>query len=153
MPIKSRTELLNAEVGGNTLAQWNARWEPLQGGFLKERPELRAYVGLARAVQNGEIKYVLRGTEHGKGGIEKSLVRIRGPEQSGNKGFGARQIRAHSNELELEVLKVGQDFEAAELTKKLKKLFVKLDDPEWNRPHIRRMKALRDAKKALKGKR
>ena len=98
---------------------------------------------MARAVLNGEIMYILRGTEHLKGGIEKSLQRIRGRDQTGNASYGAQLLRQHRHELDIEVLSTGQNSRAAEAAKLLKIAMVKLYDPPWNRPHLRRMERIR----------
>jgi hypothetical protein len=52
-------------------------------------------------------------------------------------------IRKHIDDLELEVLLVGSDYQAAEKAKLLKRAMVSYLDPEWNRPHRKRMERIR----------
>ena len=136
----------SALIAGKSLREWNDCWKPVTGGFKPKHPELRPYVGLARAVLNGQIVYIFRGTEHSKGGIEKSLQRIRGIEQTGNATSGPKAIRNQIDELELEVLLVGENKEAGEATKQLKRAMIKHLDPEWNRWHYFKLKRLRALK-------
>ena len=143
MRDQNTDKLLELEVGGKSLREWEQMWKPVPGGFATPQPALRGYVGLMRAKLTGNVMYIMRAAEHKKGGIEKGLQRIRGVPQTGNKGFGAQQLRAHIDELELEVLIAGQDSNAAQLAKDLKVLMVKYHDPEWNRPHGKRMRDLR----------
>lgn len=90
--------------------------------------------------------YILCGTEHRDRGIEKSLQRIRGKDQTGNRSYGARKIREHIETVDLEVILVGQGYRAADQTKELKRAMMKFHDPEWNKPAKRRMENLRAGK-------
>lgn len=143
MVKKSRAELLATEIGGRLVQDWDADWRQVSAGFEGPYPELRNYVGLARAVQDNTVKYILRATEHNGGGLAKGLRRINGPDQTGNSAYGAQKIRAHMPDLTLEVLCVGTTEAAAHYMKKLKALMIKLHDPEWNRPANARLKKLR----------
>ena len=133
-------------IGCKSIREWNELWTPLSGGFKTKHPELSNSVGLARAVLNGQTMYILRGTEHLHGGIEKSLQRIRGKAQTGNSGYGAQMIRKHIHELQLEILVIGCGLTAVEPTKALKKALVKLVNPLWNMPHLKRMAMLHAGK-------
>ena len=55
-------------------------------------------------------------------------------------------MRKHIDELQIEVLIVGDDSSAVDFTKKLKTLMVKHYDPEWNRPAANRVKLLREGR-------
>ena len=146
MVNQTKPDPLDEKILGKPLREWDAAWEPLPGGFSQQHPELRPYVGLARAMLKGETMYILRGTEHLNGGIAKSLQRIRGKKQTGNSGHGARMIRDNIDLLELEVLLVGKGYKFVEATKLLKTKLINYHDPEWNRPSRRRMNNLRAGK-------
>lgn len=136
-------DLLDSEILGKSLREWNKSWKRIPGGFGPKRPELRHHVGLFRAVRDGQTMYIARATEHGKGGIEKGLQRIRGCPQTGNARYGAQMIRKEMEKLELEVLIVGSDRQAAEAAKQLKVAMIALHDPEWERPNQKHLKDLR----------
>ncbi len=142
MAEKSKDELLDVKVGGKPLREWNDSWQPVPGGFKTKHPELRHHIGLARALLNGQTMYILCATEVGEG-IEKGLQRIRGRPQTGNAGSGAKKIREHIDELDLEVLLVGNTAQSIEPSKSLKTAMINYYDPEWNRPHRNRMKNIR----------
>jgi hypothetical protein len=133
-------------IGGKTLREWGDSWETLPGGFQPKRPHLRTVVGLVRALLDGETVYILCASEWAKGGIEKGLQRIRGKAQTGNDKYGAQQLRAHMERLELEILAIGDDEQASKTAKLLKPAMVRILDPQWNRPHRRRMESMRAAR-------
>ena len=143
MVEKSRAKLLATGIGGRSVQDWDTDWRHIPAGFEGPHPELKGHVGLARAVREGTVMYILRAIEHNGGGLAKGLRRINGPDQTGNAGYGAQKIREHMPDLTLEVLCVGTTEAAASDTKKLKTLMIKLHDPEWNRPAARRLKNLR----------
>ncbi|MBJ7442463.1 MAG: hypothetical protein JHD35_26070 [Sphingopyxis sp.] len=143
MVKKSRAELMAEEINGRLVQDWDADWRQVPAGFAGPHPDLKRYVGLARAVREGETMYILRAIEHDGGGLAKGLRRISGPNQTGNAGYGAQKIREHMSELTLEVLCVGTTAVAARHAERLKTLMIKLHDPEWNRPATARLKKLR----------
>lgn len=143
MVEKSRAELLATEIGGRSVQDWDADWRQVPAGFEGPHPDLKRYVGLARAVRDGTIMYILRATEHKSGGLAKGLRRISGPDQTGNAKYGAQKIREHMPELSLEVLCVGTTEAAANHTKQLRTAMIKLHGPEWNRPAVARIEKLR----------
>ena len=49
---------LDQQFGDKSLREWEASWKRLPGGFKEKHPELNQ-VGLARAVLNGEVMYIL----------------------------------------------------------------------------------------------
>ena len=85
MTERAREELLSLVICGRTIKEWDTRWEAVPGGFAAEHPELIGVPGLARAVLNGQVMYILRATE-GRG-LQKGLQRIRGRPQTGNAGW------------------------------------------------------------------
>ena len=147
MVYQQKSDPLDEVILDKPLREWIECWKLLYGGFKLKHPELRSQVGLARAVLHGHPMYVLRGTEL-KGGLEKGLQRIRGKPQTGNHAFGARMLKKHFDDLDLEVLLVGNDEEAVKATKRLKIAMIKHYDPEWNRPHAKRMKKIRSRKRS-----
>lgn len=137
---------LDDQILGKALREWDDSWRRIPGGFEPKHPKLSSHVGLARAILKGKTMYILRGTEDRDRGIEKSLQRIRGKDQTGNRSYGAQMIRENIDVLDLEVLLVGEGYKASEAAKELKKALVKIHDPEWNRPARRRMQKIRDGK-------
>ena len=137
--------VLDLKVDGRSIRDLDAHCQHVAEGFEGPHPDLKRYVGLARAVRDGTTMYILRATEHDGGGLAKGLRRINGPDQTGNSAYGAQKIREHMPALTLEVLCVGTTEAAAHHTKKLKTLMIKLHDPEWNRRATARMKKLRSS--------
>lgn len=146
MPRKKATDPLDVEVGGKAIREWKKEWQPVAGGFRPKRSELRHFVGLGRAVLNGETKYIFCAADP-KGGIEKGLQRIRGKKQTGNAGSGAQAMIAHFDELELEILIVGKDRKSGALAELLKPALVRHYNPEWHAGHRRRMERIRRGEK------
>lgn len=129
-------------VAGKTLDQWDEEWKPLDGGFGKDHKDVYGYVGLYRAVENGNVKYIGNGVQYQRGGLYRRLAVLRGKEQTGNSHYGAQRIREHIDTLALEILSVGKGGLNADYAKELKPLMVKRYDPIWNRPANRRLAAI-----------
>lgn len=140
MIMKTRDELLASVICGRSLQAWDADWEAVKGGFAAGHNQLVGVPGLARAVLNGRVMYILRATE--KRGLQKGLQRIRGKPQTGNAGFGALKIREHISVLDLEILRVPILNGRTDCIKDLKSRMVDLHQPEWAGPWQKRIAAL-----------
>lgn len=146
MAEKSKKELLDTKVGKCALRDWDTMWKELPDAYHKQHPELRHVVGLFRTKLNGTTMYIARATES-PGGIAKGLRRIAGPKQTGNSAYGAQKIKKHIDFVTVDILSVDQTLNPSAVTKQLKSIMVKYHDPEWNRPHSRRIKTMNEAKK------
>lgn len=135
-------DLLRETVGQRSLEEWDLRWEPLPNAFTESREALGHVVGLFRVRLDGETKYIVAASD-GRGGIRKGLRRISGPEQSGNRGYGAKMIRRHMDVVKVDILVVDDENDPTAVTKQLKRMMVKYYDPEWAWPFKRRMAAIR----------
>lgn len=144
MTKRTRKELLSMVICGGSLEEWDADWEAVGGGFAADHSELVGVPGLARAVLDGEVKYILRATE--KRGLQKGLQRIRGKPQTGNKGFGARMIRKHIDVLDLEILRFPASKGSVDCIKTLKSRMIELHQPEWDAARQKRLAALQRGK-------
>lgn len=140
---KTLEELLNTEVGSRLISDWNMRWQRLPNPFSEPHPELRGVVGIFRIMIDNEPTYIVCASET-KGGIAKGLKRISGPEQSGNRGYGAQMIRKHMDQVTVEFLRVDDQKNPEKVAKLLKRLMVNLYDPRWNWPFKRPMADIRD---------
>ncbi len=142
MTIKSKIDLLQEQIGHRKLEEWNQCWEPLPNAFTESHADLRQVVGLFRTILNGDTKYIVAASDQG-GGIAKGLRRIAGPEQTGNKGYGAQKVREHLDLVVVEILRVDDENSPSNVTKKLKRMMLKYYDPEWAWTSRRRTKAIR----------
>jgi hypothetical protein len=125
----TKGDLLATKIFGKALSEWDESWRPLIGGVMQNYANLRS---------SDKTKYIMRATEL-QGGLEKGMQRIRGPEQTGNAGYGAKMLRKHVNQLKFEIILVGYTSEAIDATKFLKTIMIKLHRPEWNEPQRKRM--------------
>lgn len=142
----SAEELLDQTIGDQKLKDWESCWQALPDALSKPHPELRKKLGLLRFTLDGEIKYFVRAIEL-KYGLPKGLTRLSGPEQTGNKDYGAQMVRKHRDKVTVDVLIVGEGASAAQYTKALKRALNKLHDPEWSWPAKRRMEKIRSGER------
>lgn len=153
MPLRTKQELLQTQVGERLLSDWNSRWEPLTYAFTKGHPELKGVVGLIRMILNGKTTYIARATET-KGGIAKGMQRLAGPEQTGNSGVGAQRVRKEKDRLRVEILRVDDQHNPTQIAKDLKTQMRYLHKPTGDKPFQRHLEKLRAGKlKATKVKR
>jgi hypothetical protein len=141
---RTRDELLSMTICGRTLQEWDTDWEAVEGGFGIPHNELIGVPGLARAILNGRVMYILRAVE--QRGLQKGLQRIRGKQQTGNSGFGAQQIRSHVDVLDLEILRVQGPQYSVKCIGELKRRMIDLHQPQWDGARQRRIEALQTGK-------
>lgn len=151
MAKTDKADLRQKLIGGLSVADWDKRWEALPNALSEAHPELRGVIGLIRFTLAGEIVYFVRGIET-RGGLAKTIQRLRGPEQTGNSSFGAQQIRKNKSALDVAILRVETTSSIidsrASIAAELKTAFNKLYDPQWNWPYKKRMANLRAGKVA-----
>lgn len=90
-------------------------------------------VGLYRARLGGRIVYIGKAIEWNNGGFRKRLSDYTRESSSARKHGSGQKMYAHRNELVIELLIVGGDAKAAEITPKLEALMIGKYNPEWNK--------------------
>lgn len=123
--------MTNPQIDGKLLSDWEKEWDRKKGGFAIPHDELRQELGLYRAVLDGEVVAIGRATEVGRG-LSKRLGDLRRSKGSAGAHHIGRMIRKHVDELELEVLIVGRNHHAAEVTKVLRREMNRFHQPKWN---------------------
>lgn len=120
-------------IGGRTLREWEREWQYI--GYLDsiDLSPYSSYVGLYKAELDGKVMYVGRAVEYSNGGIRKRLSDYTRESDSARKHTSGRLMHAHAADLEIYVLLVGRDEEAAEATRKLERYFIGKYSPEWNK--------------------
>jgi len=126
-----RTEV--PTIGGRTLREWEREWQ--YAGCLDsiDLSPYSSYVGLYKAELDGKVMYVGRAIEYSNGGIRKRLSDYTRESDSARKHTSGRLMHAHAADLEIYVLLVGRDEEAAGTTRKLERYFIGKYSPEWNK--------------------
>lgn len=120
-------------VGGKTFRQWESAWKYI--GYL-DRLELGSYsgsVGLYKAELGSKIMYIGRAIEFSNGGIRKRLSDYTRESDSARKHTSGRLMHANASELQISIIVVGCDEDAAGATRKLEQYFIGLYSPEWNK--------------------
>lgn len=123
----------NERYGGKTLIEWDCEWRYAGRLGSMSLTEYNRYVGLYRAKLNGRIVYIGRAIEWNNGGFRKRLSDYRRDSNSARKHGSGQKMYAHRDELDIELLIVGTDGEAAQLASKLEGLMVGKYNPEWNK--------------------
>lgn len=119
------------KIDGRLLSDWEKDWRRKEGGFAIAHSSLRQELGLYRAVLGDEVVAIGRATEVGKG-LSKRLGDLRREKGSAGAHHIGRMIRKHIDELDLEVLLVGRDHHASEVTKVLRREMNRFHQPAWN---------------------
>lgn len=123
----------NATIGGRTISQWESSWQ--YAGILSQLnlTQYNKYVGLYRARLGGRVVYIGKATEWNNGGFRKRLSDYTRDSASARKHGSGQKMYQHRNELTIELLIVGSDARAAEITPKLEALMIGRYNPEWNK--------------------
>ena len=119
-------------IGGKTMDEWESEWVRAPGGFKTSHPELHGDVGLYRAVLNGVVVFIGRATQFMAAGLFTRIQDFRNKPSSGTDHFGAREILARVDDLELEVLVTGRGWKCAELAVQLRPKMIRRHNPRWN---------------------
>jgi hypothetical protein len=120
-------------VGGRTFREWESKWQYVGCLDSIDLSPYSSYVGLYKAELGGKVMYVGRAVEYSNGGIRKRLSDYTRESDSARKHTSGRLMHAHAADLEIYVLLVGRDEEAAEATRKLERYFIGKYSPEWNK--------------------
>lgn len=122
---------LTTEVEGRSIQDWDNDWVHVEGGFTRYHPQYRHEVGLYRAVLHGEVTAIGAGVSR-DGGLAKRLSDFRRPgnhERDHNLG---REIYAHLDVADLEVLITGSDWVARDIAVRLTRPMIVMHKPRWN---------------------
>ena len=130
--LEQRTSILKTVVGSKTIAEWDTLWQRQRGDFSKVHTDLNKVAGLFRAVQGKQIMALGRATEVSNGALRKRISDFTRDCDSNSKGLMGEYIRKDHHNLQLQVLLVGSDREAVEITIALKPLMVELHNPPKN---------------------
>lgn len=118
--------------GSRTIEQWNSTWQSI--GRLKDA-NLTPYnksVGLYRLKMKGEIMYIGRAVELNNGGFRKRLSDYRRDSDSARRHKSGATIYENLDKISVDLLVVGSDEAAVEVTKRLEGLFIRKYGPPWN---------------------
>lgn len=119
-------------IGGKALAAWNNEWTPLDGGLSAPHPELRGQIGLFRTLLRGDVTYLGCATE--TRGLRKRLSDFVRPSENGRRHHAGGLIHEHRDQVQVEVLIVGENQRASIIARQLKNAFLAEDRPLWNVP-------------------
>lgn len=130
-PTTGRKEV--PTVGGKTFREWESGWQ--YAGYLDsiDLSRYSSYVGLYKAVLDGEVMYVGRAIEYSNGGIRKRLSDYTRDSDSARKHTSGRLMHANASDLKIYLLLVGTDEEAVAATKQLERYFIGKYSPAWNK--------------------
>jgi hypothetical protein len=121
-------------IGGKPLAAWNAEWMPLDGGLRVPHPELRGQIGLFRTILRGDVMYLGCATEGKNRGLRKRLSDFVRPSENGRRHHAGELIHRHRDQVQVEVLIVGENQRASVIARQLKNAFLAEARPSWNVP-------------------
>lgn len=119
--------------GSRTVEQWNSRWESI--GRLKDAnlTPFNKSVGLYRLKMDSRIMYIGRAVELNNGGFRKRLSDYRRDSDSARRHKSGSTIYENLDSISVDVLVVGTDQDAIEVTKKLEGPFIQKYQPPWNK--------------------
>lgn len=121
------------KFGNKSISEWDREWRSI--GILSdaELTQFNKSVGLYKALLNGRVVYIGRAVEFSNGGFRKRLSDYRRQSDSARTHGSGQKMNEHNSKVEIELLEIGGDFAAAELTKQLEKIFIGKYRPEWNK--------------------
>ena len=130
--LEQRTLILATVVNSKTIAEWDTLWQRHPGDFSEVQTDLNKVVGLYRAVRGKRTMALGRAIEVDNGALRKRISDFTRDCDSNSKGLMGEYIRKDHHNLQLQVLLVGSDREAVEITIALKPLMVELHNPPKN---------------------
>lgn len=125
----------NTPIGGKILNQWDREWRSI--GMLRNVQGNISYlnksVGLYRAKLNGKVVYIGRAIEYNNGGLRKRLTDYVRSSESSRGTNSSNNMNTYKDNLYIDVLIVGENEEAANLTRKLEIMMIGKYRPQWNK--------------------
>ena len=132
---KSREQELNAtsndDIGELSVDEWEKRWHncgKLHDVKLDDIPE--DVVGLVRLLYNGELCYLVRSIELGRGGIRRTVAGLMDLSTK-KKTLAHRMIKENFNSLILDILPIGGDNAAINVCRNLERTLISKYNPLW----------------------
>jgi hypothetical protein len=122
------------EVDGLSITKWDQKWKLVPQGFVAPQPHLRHAVGIWAAKQADKFVYIAAAANMHGSGLSGGLARAYVKNPSGDKGWGLKQLRQNSPELDAYVIAMDRSPENIKIIGALKKAMMLRHDPEWNRP-------------------
>lgn len=120
-------------IWGKTIDEWDRQWQCAGTLASLSLTQYNKYVGLYRAKLGGKVVYIGRAIEWNNGGFRKRLSDYTRDSNSARKHGSGQKMYQHRHELTIDLLIVGSDAQAAEITVKLEGLMVGKYNPEWNK--------------------
>lgn len=128
----------------NVLATLNSLWRDvgILGKFVTDKnweegkisiSYLNKSVGLYKAVLGEEVVYIGKGTEWNNGGLRKRLRDYVRENDSARNCPSASNMFKNKDKIHIQVLIVGDGEDSVNTTECLEKLFIKEDNPKWNK--------------------
>lgn len=114
-------------------SKWDSKWVTIGSLMQADLSPYSHCVGLYRHKVGGKIMYLGRAIEWDNGGLRKRLSDYRRTNDSARQHTSGRIINEHLDEITTDVLVVGEDEEAAVLTRKLEFIYIGKYNPEWNK--------------------
>jgi len=122
----------NSLIGGKSFPEWEAQWQSIGTLNSADLTPLNKYVGLYRAILDGEIVYIGRAIEYNNGGLRKRLSDYTRDSSSARKHSSGQKMYSHRDQLHMEVNITGDSEEGATTANKLEVLFIGKYKPRWN---------------------
>lgn len=122
------------KIGDKTFPEWEQTGENI-GNLNEQNVESirEAGVFFIKRKSDQKIVYIGQGTEVNNGGLRKRLMDFIRESDSARDHYAGQMIHDNINDIEVEVIKMGTDDQAALNAAELKKVLVKRYSPIWNK--------------------
>lgn len=128
----------------NVLTTLNSLWKDvgILGKFVTDKDwkegkisisYLNKSIGLYKATLNNDVVYIGKATEWGNGGLTKRLRDYVRNSDSGRKCLSGQMMFNNKDNIQIQVLIVGDGEDSVNTTECLEKLFIKEYNPKWNK--------------------
>ena len=135
-PISFSSRLDEIIIGHKRLAEWDKEWKPIGKLADINLGILKGKYGVYRGILNYKIVYLGVASEYKKG-LKKRLNDYIRKSDSGRNFDAGRKMHKHKNEIDIEIIYVGDDNLSSIISCMLECPMIAKHDPRWNRSKSR----------------
>ncbi|PTV95046.1 hypothetical protein C8C76_13036 [Halanaerobium saccharolyticum] len=121
------------KIGNKTFEEWQEQWIEIGEYKNIDFSKYNKNIGIYKIILDKKVVYIGRATEYDNGGFRKRLSDYTRKSESARSYNSGKKLKQNIKNADIEIIIVGNDLAAVEITKRLEHLMIAIHWPKWNR--------------------